>query len=52
MRFKVKVLVAAIAAGLFCNMLAATENGFVARVGLGSSSAQAEMEVSAVGISA
>ncbi|MDR3178416.1 MAG: hypothetical protein LBT96_05480 [Campylobacteraceae bacterium] len=35
MRFKVKILSVAIVAGLFCNTLAAAEDGFVGRVSLG-----------------
>ncbi|MDR1975548.1 MAG: hypothetical protein LBQ18_01000 [Campylobacteraceae bacterium] len=43
MRFMGKILVAAVAAGLFCNTLIAAENGFVARIGFGSSSGKTEV---------
>ncbi|MDR1975549.1 MAG: porin family protein [Campylobacteraceae bacterium] len=42
MRFMGKVLIAAVAAGLFCSTLAAAESGFIGRLGYGLSSLKVE----------
>ncbi|MDR0579631.1 MAG: porin family protein [Campylobacteraceae bacterium] len=49
MRFTVKILTAAIAAGLFCSSLTAVESGFVAKFGVGSSSVKAKASIDGYG---
>ncbi|MDR0666583.1 MAG: porin family protein [Campylobacteraceae bacterium] len=49
MRFTVKFLAAAIAAGLFCSTLTAVESGFVAKFGVGSSSMKTKISIDGYG---